>query len=209
MSQDTPASCQQCGTCCRKGGPAFHLEDKGLIEDGLIPARHLFTIRQGELAMDNVKGHLVPSATDLVKIKGKGHTWACRYLDDRNRCSMYEHRPLECRVLACWDTREIERIYAVRRLTRKDLLKGVAGLWELVEAHQARCDYAEIRYLKDLLDGPGKINAKKKLRELIAYDRHLRSLVFSKHNMDPGMADFLFGMPLTRTLPRMGIYLAA
>jgi Fe-S-cluster containining protein len=198
-------SCNMCGTCCRKGGPAFHLEDKPLIADGIIPARDLFTLRKGEMAHDNIKGKLSPLATDLIKIKGKKGSWECRYLDAQHRCALYDHRPLECRVLACWNTSEIEKIYSKGRLTRKDILGDVEGLWELIEGHQVRCDYDEIRRLATLLKTTSDTIARKKLNEIIAYDRQLRDLVFSQHKMDKELSDFLFGEPLIVTLRRLGI----
>jgi Fe-S-cluster containining protein len=198
-------SCKMCGTCCRKGGPAFHLEDKLLIADGVIPARDLFTIRKGEMARDDIEGRLAPLSTDLIKIKGKKDSWECCYLDKNNQCSLYDHRPLECRVLACWDTRKIERIYSKDRLTRKDLLGGVEGLWELIEGHQAKCDYDEIQRLATLLKTRSNTTARKKLNEIIAYDRHIRSLVFSQKKMDKELSDFLFGVPLIITLRRLGV----
>jgi Fe-S-cluster containining protein len=33
--------CIRCGTCCKKGGPSFHLEDKMLIEKGIILSKYL------------------------------------------------------------------------------------------------------------------------------------------------------------------------
>ncbi len=60
---------------------------------------------------------------------------------------IYNDRPLECRALKCWDTRELEQIYAAKRLTRRDLISNVKGLWDLIEDHQVRCDYIKIRDL--------------------------------------------------------------
>ena len=56
-------------------------------------------------------------------------------------CRVYTHRAAECRALNCRDTREIEAIYEKDRLTRRDLLEGVSGLWELVADHQQQCAY--------------------------------------------------------------------
>jgi len=41
--EPTPRSCLRCGTCCRKGGPAMHLRDRKLVEDGfarISPKEH-------------------------------------------------------------------------------------------------------------------------------------------------------------------------
>jgi Fe-S-cluster containining protein len=200
------SKCIRCGTCCEKGGPGFHQEDRMLIDKGLIPSRCLFTIRQGELAYDNVQRRLMPVESDIIKIKGKADTWTCIFFDEPNKqCSIYDDRPLECRALKCWDTRQLEKMYAGRRLTRDDLISGVEGLWGLIQDHQKRCDYAKIQNLIQDLAGSPKNNARRELGEIIKFDIEMRELVVSKGGMDPEMLDFLFGRPLTKTLPNYGI----
>ena len=203
----TPISaCLRCGTCCEKGGPAFHLEDRLLIENGTIPSGCLYTIRKGELARDNVKQCLVPVDADIIKIKGKKGGWACMFFDDiRKSCTIYKNRPLECRALKCWDPRELEKIYAANRLTRKDLISQVQGLWGLVEDHQARCDYVIIQRLVRDLDGGAAEPARRELSEIIRYDDEIRKLVVSRGGLEPDMLDFVFGRPLVVTIENYGI----
>jgi Fe-S-cluster containining protein len=127
-------SCSRCGTCCRKGGPALHREDRHLVEQGLIHTRHLYTIRRGEWVHDPITGALVQASGDIIKIKGASGTWACRFFEDGpHTCRIYADRPLECRTLTCWNTAGIERVYEIDRLTREDLISGIAGLWGLVD----------------------------------------------------------------------------
>jgi len=199
-------ACVRCGICCQKGGPAFHQVDRVLIEKGRIPSKYLYTIRKGEFAYDNVKGCLMPVDSDIIKIKGKYDTWTCVFLDEAEKsCTIYESRPQECRALKCWDTRELEKIYAGGRLTRKDLISEVEGLWELIEDHQRRCDDEEIRNLiKDLQTANNK-DARRRLAEIIRYDTEIRELVVSKGGMDAGMLDLLFGRALVKTLPNCGL----
>jgi Fe-S-cluster containining protein len=202
----TISGCIRCGTCCEKGGPGFHIEDRMLIDKGLIPTRYLYTIRKGELAHDNVKGCLKPVESDIIKIKGREGSWMCIFFDDvSKKCTIYDDRPLECRALKCWDTRELEKVYANRRLTRKDLVSGVKGLWDLIEDHQARCDYKKIQTLIKELNGGKNIKARRKLLEIIRYDAEIRNLVISRGGLDADMLDFLFGRPLTETLGNYGI----
>ncbi len=196
----------RCGTCCQKGGPAFHLEDRDLIEKGVIPSKCLYTIRKGELARDNVRQALLPVDTDVIKIKGKKDGWACFFFDEEHKsCTIYQNRPLECRALKCWDPRELGKIYARNRLTRKDLLFPVAGLWELVADHQARCDYGKIGRLVRALDGPTPEPARRELCEIIRYDAEIRKLVVSRGGLETDMLDFLFGRPLGVTIKNYGL----
>ncbi len=216
MSENKPTQkCKQCGTCCRKSSPSFHKEDKPLIEKGVIPSKHLFTIRKGEPAYDNVKGGenvkggLMPVTTDIIKIKGKGTSWTCFFLDEKdNSCSIYQNRPVECRVLKCWDTREIEQIYAKNRLSREDLLSQVNGLWSLVTEHQDKCSYEKLKSLADTAQKDINGGAGKSILEMIRYDVHLRKIVVEKGGLDPGMIEFLFGRPLPKTIHGFGLAVA-
>jgi Fe-S-cluster containining protein len=204
--EKSDSKCIRCGTCCEKGGPGFHQEDRMLIDKGVIPSRYLFTIRKGEFAYDNVKGCLMPVDSDIIKIKGREDTWTCVFLDEAEKeCSIYNDRPLECRALKCWDTRELEQIYADRRLTREDLISEVEGLWDLIKHHQERCDYAKIQDLIKDLDGCHRVDARRELAEIIRYDMEIRELVVSQAGIDRAMLEFLFGRPLTKTLKNYGI----
>ncbi|MBL0700264.1 MAG: YkgJ family cysteine cluster protein [Desulfosarcina sp.] len=198
--------CRRCGTCCKKGGPSLHLEDRELVEGGMIPLKHLFTIRKGEPANDNIRRSIQPAATDIIKIKGQGNTLSCRFFNPKdNICKIYEHRALECRVLKCWDTEEIERIYSKNRLVRKDLIYKVAGLWDLVEEHQQRCSYDIIQNLVSLYNRDKKTDSMKMLIDIINYEMHFRRLIIDRSGMDPEMLDFLFGRPLTDTIRMFGV----
>ncbi|MFC1858310.1 YkgJ family cysteine cluster protein [Thermodesulfobacteriota bacterium] len=197
-------TCQRCGTCCRKGGPALHLQDKRLIEKGVIPVKHLYTIRKGELVQDNVVGRLEPVSADLIKIKGRGNEWTCRFFEDEgNICRIYQSRPTECRVLKCWDIREIEQLYAKARLSRKDILANINGLWHLIGDHEKRCSYEKIR---QLLGNESRKKGIRNILEMIRYDDEMRVLVVEKSGLDPGMLDFLFGRPLLETIHMFGLH---
>ena len=200
------SECIRCGTCCEKGGPCFHIEDRMLIEKGKIPSRYLYTIRKGEVAHDNVKGCLTPVDSDIIKIKGKKDSWTCIFFNEvKKGCTIYDDRPLECRVLKCWDTRELEQIYANTRLTRNDLVSEVKGLWDLIKEHQAFCDYKKIQPLIKDLAGSKNNHARRKMLEIIRYDTEIRKLVVARGGLNPKMLDFLFGQPLTKTLRNYGI----
>ncbi len=206
-SGEKSRECARCGTCCRKEGPAFHRRDKGLIESGAIPLKNIFTIRKGELARDNVRGELIPVSSDILKIKGREGSWTCMFfVEEGSACAIYESRPLECRVLKCWDTREFRDIYDADRLTRKDLLADIEGTWEIIEDHEARCSHVEIRRLADAVRAGNEEQAEA-LRHILRYDFHIRDLMTSKAKMDPGIMDFLLGRPLAETIHTLGIEL--
>lgn len=192
MSEYPISSCRRCGTCCKKGGPSFHSQDKFLIRDGVILSKHLYTIRKGETVYDNVKGRLCPAESEIIKIKGRNGRWTCVFFDEnKTSCEIYDNRPAECHALKCWDTREIERIYCRNRLSRKDLLSEIKGLWELIEDHESRCSY---RKLRQLLRQSSE--NKEEIQLMLAYDREIRIVASEKGGIDPEMTDFLFGRPM-------------
>ena len=201
-------ACQRCGICCEKGGPSLHREDLPLVERGRIPVRCLFTIRRGELVRDNVKGTLTPLDQEIIKIKGDGQGWTCCFYDKLNRgCSIYDHRPLECRVLNCRDTRQIEAVYATERLTREDVLGGIRGLWELIDDHEQRCSHAAIKaWMGEGLCGLGS-KRENAILEALRFDAHIRMLTAERARMDAGMLDFIFGRPLADTIKMFGVRL--
>jgi Fe-S-cluster containining protein len=202
---ETKTQCIRCGTCCEKGGPSFHIQDRRLIEDGTIHTRYLYTIRKGELVHDNVQGHLKPADSDIIKIKGKSPSWECVFFQKKDKsCSIYNHRPLECRLLKCWDTGDVESVYEKERLTRRDILAGIEGLWELVAGHEKQCSYDVINRAFRDSDGVFKKQTQELIAGAIQYDKAIRQLVLENGNVTPDMIDFLFGRPLTVTLKSVG-----
>lgn len=200
-STPQPTTCLRCGTCCRKGGPALHQEDRERVEQGVIHTRHLYTIRKGEQATDPVHGGLIRVDGDIIKIKGRGGTWACRFFDDRmGACHIYADRPLECRILECRDTVRFEQAYRFGRLSRRDLLAGIKGLWELIEDHERRCDYDGIRRLLERRSGRGRAGVERDLAGMVRFDAEIRRLMVAQGGLEAEMLDFLLGRPVEQVL---------
>jgi len=198
-------ACIRCGTCCEKGGPAFHIEDRSLIDEGFIHTRRLYTIRKGEMVHDNVRGLVLPSTHEMIKIKGVQGSWQCTfYQAGKNACGIYKHRPQECRILKCWDPAELSAMYDKNRLTRRELLAGIAGLWDLVEEHERQCSYAGLKQCLEDLDGSSERAAIKAAISMVRYDQEIRRLVVSQGGVEPDMMDFLFGRPLEQTIEMFG-----
>jgi len=197
-------SCKRCGTCCLKGGPAFHREDRELLESGRVKLVDIYTIREGEPVYDNVRGYISQAETDIIKIKGLNGTWTCRFLDQATReCRIYRDRPLECRVMKCWDTRDIESLYERDRLTRHDLIFSVKGLWELIEDHQSQCSYHDLR--NTIKEGFLTEKDEAILMEMIKYDLAIRPLMVEKGQLKVEMMDFLLGRPMLETASMLGL----
>jgi hypothetical protein len=110
-------------------------------------------------------------------------------------------------VLRCWDTREIEKIYSKNRLTRKDLISNVEGLWDLIEDHQKRCSYEKLTLFINSFKKHKNDKALKGILDIIKYDVKIRELVVQKGGLDPEMTDFIFGRPITETIRMYGFKL--
>ncbi len=189
--------CERCGTCCKKGGPALHTEDKSLIVNGCIPLKNLFTIREGEPAFDNIKNRLSPAESDIIKIAAKPLSSECIFYNSALKgCDIYKTRPLECRVLFCKNTKEIIDIYNKNRLTRKDILENTKTLWELVNDHQQKCSYEKLNNLSFIYKNRNSDEIKKEINEIVAYDHHLRDVLIEKSSTYSDLINFLFGKPL-------------
>jgi Fe-S-cluster containining protein len=199
-SEKTIDQCARCGTCCSKGGPALHDEDATLVEIGQIPLASLYTIRQGELARDNVSGGLICVESELIKIKSVPGSQACMYYDKAQQsCRIYENRTLECRVLECWDTAQIINMYAEHRLDRRGLLTAIPWVMSLIETHESRCSFKEIHRLV-LLREKGEPEGAEGLQTMVNEDARFRYLLIEKGSIAPDMLDFLLGRPLADTL---------
>lgn len=202
FKKDTISECQRCGTCCKKGGPALHDEDKQIIDNGGIPLTSLYTIRKGELANDTIGGGLIHLMAEIIKIKSRPDSSVCMYFNDANMsCGIYDDRPMECRTLECWNTSKIAAIYAQDRLTRAFVLEKIEWLKDLVKTHESECDLDRIQILVNDRE-TGDADAASALMEMINYDFHLRSVVREKGNIAPDMLDFLFGRPLNEIIRR-------
>lgn len=209
---ETP--CRRCGTCCRKGGPAFHRADRHLVESGRIPASLLFAIRSGEPVRDNVADRIVVAETDIVKLRGTGDTPVCVRYDPDAGCAIYPDRPLECRILDCRNPGPIVRLYRRDRLTRLDIFGSVPGLRDLIREHQALCDYDRIRRVAADLDGSDprgteREDALLRLSEMLQFDRMVRTEPVRAGRIPADWTDLLFGRPLTRTLSGFGLRVSA
>ena len=196
--------CRQCGTCCRKGGPAIHQEDKKLLENGHIPLRYLFTIRKNEPVYDNVQGCIISAESDIIRVKSRKNSNTCVFFDsEHNQCTIYKNRPIECRTLECWNTRKIEETYRKGRLSRHELLTDTPYINQLMKYHESRCAYQLIKELIHQLDKDN--NILDSIREILAFDNHFRLLAIEKSVCKTDIMEFLFGLPLYQTLPRMGL----
>jgi Fe-S-cluster containining protein len=167
------------------------------VVQGVLQTRDLYTLRRGEWAYDNVQSDLIRVEDDIIKIKGGRAAWTCRFFDEpENTCRIYSDRPMECRLLQCQAPARLEESYRLGRLTRRDLLSDLEGLWELIEAHDKFCDYDSLRRLMEKDSARDKAAIDRQEAEMVRYDAELRHLMATKGGLDTEMLDFLLGRPV-------------
>jgi Fe-S-cluster containining protein len=200
-------SCIRCGTCCMKGGPALHQEDKNILLAGHVGHQHLITIRKGELAFNPVSGKLEPVPRELIKVQGKGKGWACCFYNKKEAsCAIYAHRFIECRLLKCWDTSELISVIGKNTIIRTDIINSDDPIIRVIKTHEQECSYHEVENLiSDLSQGTDKSKALAKLTELVHKDLAIRSFAISELELKKEFELFIFGRPLFKVLSDRGL----
>lgn len=200
-------SCIRCGTCCRKGGPVLHHEDKQILLHGYAENRHLMTIRKGELVFNPAVGMLRPADRELVKVRGKGPEWSCCFFDEKaSVCTIYEHRFLECRLLKCWDTRALEAVIGENTIARTDIINPGDPIVKLIERHEQECPHQEVQALLAGLSGEAdRPRILRELAEFVAKDEAVRSYAISELGLRREFELFIFGRPLAAVLRSHGM----
>ncbi len=188
-----PPPCLRCGTCCTKGGPALHRQDLELVRAGVLEPRHLVTLRRGEPAFHPVEGRVVELPQEMIKVRGRGG-WRCLFLTEERLCSIHRRRPLECRALKCWDTREIEALFLTDLLTRSQVIASPA-LLEIVEAYDRRLPAGPL--CRAILSGASG------LKETAARDREFRRSVARNFGLHEVELEFYLGRSVESLLEQL------
>jgi Fe-S-cluster containining protein len=191
-------SCARCGTCCLKGGPSLHLDDLELVSSQKIKKSDLVLFRQGEPMWDNVQNKIILLDQELIKVRSvssKDNT--CIYFQpSRKSCTIYTYRPLQCRVLKCWDTRELEKIYGFKRLSRSILVKRGSALADLILEYEKKCSVTDAARLIEKINQENQKDTLQKINETLAYDTSFRLTLKEKARISDRELDFYFGRPM-------------
>ncbi|MBW1964452.1 MAG: YkgJ family cysteine cluster protein [Deltaproteobacteria bacterium] len=191
-------SCIRCGECCEKGGPALHSEDRIFLQKGTLRPIHLFTLRAGELAYHPLEERLIELSDEMIKIKGKDGSSACTFYDAQQKaCSIYEDRPLECRVLKCWDTEEVEGLFMKDLLSRLDLCPKGSVVAEMISAYERSFSPSRVYgLLSEAASTEGAQETGPEIEQMVSTDEAFRQKVVETLGLKEKELEFFFGRPV-------------
>jgi Fe-S-cluster containining protein len=208
MTENTSKkACDCCGTCCKEGGPALHYEDRALLQNNRLNRKHLITIRKGEPVFSLAAENPEPAHSEIIKIKGRGAEWTCLFFQEKGaKCVIYEHRPLECSVLKCWETADIEKVAGRNLLSRYDLLAPHDPLLPYIKAHDDKCSLENLALMLSALNSESSQPvAADSLTRLVNIDLAIRSQACARFHFSLDLELFFFGRPFFKILNQFGI----
>ena len=202
-------ACVRCGECCRRGSPALHAEDLDLLREGKIGWNRIITLRTGEPARSQVGGTLFMLPEERIKIRERQGTGACLFFDaDLELCTIYEHRPLECRAQACWDSAAAKEAAELPHLSRKDIFAGADLLLGMIAEHDSRCAFAVLKEAFEHLDGASQETVDAVLK-VLSYEDHFRNFVKEQFEIPDDTLELVFGRSFADLAPVFGFRIVA
>lgn len=197
-------SCNRCGNCCEKGGPALHLQDLELIRSGTIPISSLITVRKGELVHNPVTGKVQPASVEVVKLVGTGRTWNCCYYDSQAGCTIYNNRPHACKLLKCWDNEALLAVVEKDTLDRLAILETDHPMVPIIQEHEGVCPCIGIG---EVYDKRGNLLEKQKqeIGRLVREDLRFRQRIIRDFDLKLSEELFFFGRPFFQLLQPLGV----
>jgi Fe-S-cluster containining protein len=199
--------CVRCGTCCIRGGPILHQEDKVILLEGHAGHHHLVTLRKGEMAYDPVTKRLERIQKEFIKVSGKDEDWSCIFFREKDSsCEIYKHRFIECRLLKCWDPSDLINIIGKDTLSRADLINPQDPILEVIETHELKCPCDELCRLISLIKrGKDRKKSLASLSELVKRDISIRDYAKNELGLKTKFELFIFGRRFTDILKTHGI----
>jgi Fe-S-cluster containining protein len=200
------SDCKQCGICCRKGGPALHLADKSLIDNGFIIFEQITTIRKGERVIKPFSSEMDFTDEEFLKIMGQKKSWTCLFYNDKESiCAIHKDKPLECQAQKCWDTTDIMEIQQKEKLKRYSILSGDSPFMPIIKQHEKDCSWTEINSIIGEISDSGKgksnpIPAVEKLGKIMNQDLQIRNKINAEYDLSLGAELFYLGRPIFHVL---------
>lgn len=195
--------CKRCGICCKKGGPILHHADRSFLQKNLVTLDQLRVIRKGELAFNPVTEKVEPAEVEMIKLAGTGTSWECPFHHKTgalSACTIHGDRPMECRVLKCWDTTDIEAVVFKDCLTRFDVLGPDNPLLGEILDHEERCAYRELWLRIEGLKGKSREESIAEIQAVLSQDMQIRARLIAQYGLTLVQELFYLGQPMFRVV---------
>jgi hypothetical protein len=164
----------------------------------------LITVRRGELVEHPLTGKLQTVDYEFLKLTGGGTDWSCSYYSCKLGCTIYDKRPIACRVLKCWDPAGITGLIGKDLLTRLEILENGDPLRLLVEEYEDLCPCPDMESVrKSVMEGT--LTDISLFQRLVDADLAFRSRVVQEMKLSLAMELFLFGRPIFQLLQTVGM----
>jgi Fe-S-cluster containining protein len=198
----TRETCLRCGECCVISGPTLLLADLQILHNETITWNDLYTLRAGDLGTSR-EGSPMPLPEERLKVREVPGTKQCTfYLAATQSCRIYDNRPEQCQRQQCWGEPPPPPA-AGEFLTREHLFTQAPEIWELIKAHQERCDLKRLRKILEDVTA-GQEEGSEHLFEALHFDHYLRKMLQEEWSLAPGVIELILGRPVTRFLKDLG-----
>jgi Fe-S-cluster containining protein len=198
----TREACLRCGECCLRSGPTLLLADLQLLQDETVTWKDLYTLRPGDLGTSR-EGTPVHLQEERLKIREVPGSQQCMfYLAATQACRIYDHRPEQCQRQHCWG--EPPPPPAPEEfLAREHLFNQVPEIWDLIRAHEERCNLQRLRESLEEV-AAGREEASEAIFEALHFDHYLRKMFQEEWGLTPAVTELILGRPVTLFLKDMG-----
>jgi len=193
----------RCGECCERSSPTLLAADLPLFQQEVLTWNEVYTLRAGEQVTDR-EGKPAVLKEERLKIRevpGSRQCWF--YLAATGSCRIYDQRPEQCRRQQCWgEPAPPPRVEEL--LNRRSLLGQVSEVWDIIEAHEARCASSIILEALEEV-AAGRAESGDLLFEALHFDHYLRQMLQRDWGLSQEAAEMLLGRPLPEFLGQHGI----
>jgi Fe-S-cluster containining protein len=200
--QASEETCVRCGECCEQGSPTLLSADLPLFTQEVLTWNEVYALPLGDLAASREEkpAYLKEERLKVREVPGSRQCWF--YQAAQQRCRIYEQRPKQCRRWQCWGEPGPEP-EAGEFLNRAHLFGQLPEIWDLITAHQERCDRNRVR--EELLNlAQGREEPGDALFEALHFDHHLRQMLLKEWGLGAAAVDMLLGRSLSDFLRDLG-----
>lgn len=199
--------CERCGKCCLQGGPALHQQDRELVGSGRLTTGDLITVRVGELAYQPMADEPQPVGKEFLKLRGRPGSWSCGFFDaGQSSCTIYQDRPMACRLLDCREPEPLLAIIGKDLLTRFDLVDSNDPLWAEMKLHEQQCPCPDLASARQALaSAESRDSELGRLEQAANLDIQFRTRAVNRYGLSVGQELFHFGRPLFQLLGPLGV----